>query len=215
MKLTKEDILNIDKYLIKKGIKYIDIRYELIDHLVTEYESIENYPDLESFLRKRTAWCRIIAEKRANSIHWSYQKSLLKRVLSFFKTPPFYGVLLVWLSILISIKAEYGSVLMNNSMFWVFIGVVLFQYVDMIFWGIRSKKESKMLSISTLINIYSLPNIFMYVVGILESIFQTHPNCATLYFTIALIVNIAALIEVQTKRKRGLKEYEFLKSSMV
>ena len=53
MKLVKQDMQNIDAWLKKRGVKYIDIRYELMDHLISEYESMENYPDLESFLKER------------------------------------------------------------------------------------------------------------------------------------------------------------------
>lgn len=52
MKLTKENILNINAYLIKKDIKFVDVRFELIDHLVSEYKSLDNCPDLDSFYVK-------------------------------------------------------------------------------------------------------------------------------------------------------------------
>ncbi|MGK0493805.1 MAG: hypothetical protein ACJAU2_000181 [Maribacter sp.] len=57
MRLTKQDIKNIDIRLKRKGIKYVDVRFELIDHLTTEYEEFKNYPDLGSFLQNRLTWC--------------------------------------------------------------------------------------------------------------------------------------------------------------
>ncbi len=50
MRLTRQDIKNIDIWLKRKGIKYVDVRFELIDHLTSEYEEFDNYPDLGSFL---------------------------------------------------------------------------------------------------------------------------------------------------------------------
>ncbi len=38
MKLTKEQIDFIDNYLKNSGINYIDIRYEMVDHIATELE---------------------------------------------------------------------------------------------------------------------------------------------------------------------------------
>ncbi len=38
MKLTKEQIGFIDNYLKNSGINYIDIRYEMVDHIATELE---------------------------------------------------------------------------------------------------------------------------------------------------------------------------------
>ena len=64
MKLVKRDILNIDECLKLNNIKYIDVRYELIDHLVSEYEAMEIYQHLDSFLSERMAWCKEIARKK-------------------------------------------------------------------------------------------------------------------------------------------------------
>lgn len=41
MKLTKENIERINTALIKKGVHYIDIRIEIIDHFASELERIE------------------------------------------------------------------------------------------------------------------------------------------------------------------------------
>lgn len=38
MKLTKEQIDFIDNYLKNSGVNYIDIRYEMVDHIATELE---------------------------------------------------------------------------------------------------------------------------------------------------------------------------------
>lgn len=41
MKLTKENITFIDNYLKNSGVKYIDIRYEMIDHVAAAMEEKE------------------------------------------------------------------------------------------------------------------------------------------------------------------------------
>ncbi len=41
MKLTKDDIKFIDNYLKKSGVNYIDIRYEMIDHVAAAMEEKE------------------------------------------------------------------------------------------------------------------------------------------------------------------------------
>ena len=43
MKLTREDIQFINHFLINRGIKYIDVRVELIDHLSSDFEENSNY----------------------------------------------------------------------------------------------------------------------------------------------------------------------------
>lgn len=42
MKLNKEEILFIENYLIEQGVKYWDVRIELIDHLATKLEENPN-----------------------------------------------------------------------------------------------------------------------------------------------------------------------------
>jgi len=212
MRLTKEDISNIDRYLIKKGIKYIDVRYELIDHLVSEYESMKNYPDLESFLRKRTAWCRQVSEKKAKSFHWVYQKALLKRILSFFKTPVFYGVLLIWVSLLFFIKETFGTSFLNWTVLYLFVAVIIVQLIEFVYWRFRTNSASKMLSAATLFNIYSLPNLFIYPIGFFENQLEISAGLGVTYFSIGILVNVAAFLEVSYKRKKALKQCDFLET---
>ena len=52
MKLTKQDIHFIDKYLEQSGIKYVDIRYEMTDHIATALEGMEGsfYDNFKSYM---------------------------------------------------------------------------------------------------------------------------------------------------------------------
>ncbi len=49
MKLPKEDILFIDRYLLNSGIEFIDIRLEMVDHVVSTIESIMENGDKREF----------------------------------------------------------------------------------------------------------------------------------------------------------------------
>ena len=193
----------------------MDVRYELIDHLVSEYEAVENYPNLESFLRKRIAWCREIGRMKQKSIHWGYQKALLKRIRTFFRNPAFYIVLLAWSFIMywVGMKIDVGT--LNKTLFFLFVSVIVLQFVDLFYRRIRSTKESKMLSITTLFNIYSLPHFFIYFSGFLENQFEIHTYLGIIYFSIAILINVAALVEAHVKRGRALDEYDFLKKYFV
>ena len=68
MRLTRQDIKNIDIWLKRKGIKYVDVRFELIDHLTSEYEEFDNYPDLGSFLENRLTWCKKVTKQKQRSL---------------------------------------------------------------------------------------------------------------------------------------------------
>ena len=64
-KLTKENIQFIDSYLKKKGVKYLDVRVELIDHLSTAFEENSNYGLLIDFLNTKEVF---ISEFQKNDI---------------------------------------------------------------------------------------------------------------------------------------------------
>mgnify|MGYP000536196694 CR=1 FL=1 len=214
MRLVKQDIQNIDAYLQEKGIKYIDIRYELIDHLVSEYEAMENYPDLESFLLKRVAWCRKIAEEKRKSIHWGYQKALRTRVFSFFKEPFFYACIFLWIGLLflifriVDIK-QFKYLLLGALFFCVAIQLLFFFPKQ--FYKRGGKKN--LLSFNYLFNIYAIPHLFLHFLSIINLFGSVRSNkwFWIFYVSISVIVNIAAIIEVQNKRKSVLEQYDFLK----
>jgi len=46
MKLSKKQIQQVELYLTKRGLKYIDVRYEVLDHIVTDIEHLINTKNL-------------------------------------------------------------------------------------------------------------------------------------------------------------------------
>lgn len=211
MRLVKEDILNIDRYLKDKGIKFLDVRYELIDHLVSEYEAMENYPDLESFLRKRVTWCRKVAEEKRKSIHWGYQKALHLRLLGFLKQPIFYFLLVLWVIFLVLVSGQVGSTFYYGMLMSILITMIIFQVVFFFYTKRKDGVKKKVLSYETLFNIYVLPQLFLHFPTFINPILKENPFWSGLYFTIAILVNIAAFLVVIGKRKEIIEEYTFLK----
>ena len=47
MKLTEEQIKEVETYLTKKGVKYIDLRFEILDHISTDIENSMNKKQLD------------------------------------------------------------------------------------------------------------------------------------------------------------------------
>ncbi len=110
MKPVKRDIRNIDECLKLNNIKYIDVRYELIDHLVSEYEAMENYSDLDSFLSMRMAWCKEIARKKQKSIPWRLQRMVVKMLVAVLKKPK------TWLCVMLAIALLYVLASQQSSL---------------------------------------------------------------------------------------------------
>ncbi|WP_028891517.1 hypothetical protein [Tenacibaculum sp. 47A_GOM-205m] len=92
MELTKEQIQKIDLFLEGIGIEYIDIRFEMVDHIATEIEN--NIEDTNAFFegkgfqvpfikymlsRKKALKNRY--KKQTKKLHWHYTKAILKDIL--------------------------------------------------------------------------------------------------------------------------------------
>ena len=89
MKLTNEQIKYIDDYLIERGIKYWDIRLELIDHFASKLENQEQVNLTRNLLITEfgtTASIENIQEEKRKSINKKYRKLFNQDILSFFKS---------------------------------------------------------------------------------------------------------------------------------
>ena len=215
MKLTKEDILNINAYLIKKDIKFVDVRFELIDHLVSEYKSLDNCPDLDSFLRKRITWCKQVSEAKAKTMHWGYQKDLWKRVLVFMKSPYFYLITFVLAFVYLQLYTILSLELFEKAVLFPFFSVIVFQFIFFLYNHYRYRLKIKLLSANYLFNIFSLPHLLLYMFAPFKEFFLEYPQLFLGYIGFALLLNIAALVEVTSKQKKIKKEYKFLNDVLI
>ncbi|WP_047417813.1 hypothetical protein [Cellulophaga sp. Hel_I_12] len=212
MKLVKQDIQNIDRWLEKKGIKYLDVRYELMDHLINEYESLDNYPDLNSFLKERLPWCKKVVKEKQKAIHWSYQKEVWKQFLNLFlniKTLVLilFAILFYYvLYLFFEEELTYKGILIGSL-----FTISVFQFYKMISFGISLKKRKQLLSSIHLMQVFSFPNLFVYCVGVLQLDAFDNLYFFNAYIGIAMVSNVAALMAFEKIRKGILKDYQFLK----
>jgi hypothetical protein len=94
MKVNKEQIQHIDSYLKSKGIKYWDVRMEMVDHLVTDIENYQgNETDFEILFKnslQKLNWDRNLKDIHLNSWRTTnrmYQKKLWKEIILLVKSP--------------------------------------------------------------------------------------------------------------------------------
>ena len=89
MKLSKDQIKYIDDYLKDNGIKYWDIRLELIDHLASKLEK-QDHADLSKTLLIKefgtTVSLSNIFEEKRKSINKKYRKLFFQGFVDFFKS---------------------------------------------------------------------------------------------------------------------------------
>lgn len=92
MQLTKEQIQEIDNHLKNKGIKYWDLRTEMIDHLVSDMEQNHTSKDFKtefSLALKRAKWSGSLSgvnKEGWQNVNRKYRSAYLKGFINFFKS---------------------------------------------------------------------------------------------------------------------------------
>ncbi|SMC38623.1 hypothetical protein [Cellulophaga tyrosinoxydans] len=211
MKLVKQDMQNIDAWLKKRGIKYMDIRYELMDHLISEYESMENYPDLESFLKERLAWCKKIAKDKEKSTHWSYQKEIWKQLLGIFKNKKALFIILIMAICYYTIFPYLTTKQFKWAVITPVFILVAYQMYLLTFKCFNTKTQKESVSISRLVTIISTPSLFLNFLFMFPDKWINNLNFYIPFIVFAGLFNLSSILAFHRKRKQVVKEYAFLK----
>ena len=210
MKLTQVDIQNIDSWLKNRGFKYIDVRYELLDHLVSEYEQIENYPDLESFLKERLTWCKKVEKQKQKTINFGMSKALFKKFFSLFTNIKSLFILLLTVFILFVVESIVVDKIFRIVLMTLYFLIVGYHLYLMIFSGFGSRLKKEALSVVYLLNIFSLPWLPLYFMSLLKDQLKQQIFYIP-YLTFAILMGISAILVFHEKRKILLKEFDLLK----
>ncbi|WP_088324238.1 hypothetical protein [Polaribacter tangerinus] len=129
MQLTKEQLLQIDNYIYVSGIKYYDVRAEIVDHFANILENkLDENPtlDFKSEIRhihknfSKNGFSKLLKEK-TNNVQKQFFKMSLKHFWQFFKLP----------KIIISGALFYVLYLIMNwfSSSEDFFGLIIYLYV--------------------------------------------------------------------------------------
>lgn len=211
MKLVKQDIKNIDTYLKDKGIKHIDVRYELMDHLISEYEAMENQPDLERFLSTKIKWCKAVSKKKEKTIQSKFQDDLWLRLLKFLKSVWFYIAVLCYFSLINYGLSVYGDIGTYKYLSFLFIGTtaVMMAYYFYRYYNLGLGR--KLLSGSFLLQAITGPQLFLSLLVLLQEFFIENSFLFFIYIGLAIMFSLAAITEINSKSKQIAQEYKFLK----
>ncbi|MBT8243822.1 MAG: hypothetical protein HKP48_09110 [Winogradskyella sp.] len=140
MKLTKDEIQFIDNYLKRNGIKYWDIRLEMIDHLVSDIESVDNSTDFETLFKnslKNANWegnLKDVNIKSWKSTNKIYRVKHAKEILSILKHPV-YLIFFVLLYLGLSwIATSFPKALKTVSFVVLIIPIIVMLYESINTW---------------------------------------------------------------------------------
>ena len=201
MSLTEENIKQIDNYLIKLKIKYVDVRLELIDHLASDFEASNKEEQLVDYLKSKIDFIKDFEKKRQKTIHWSYQREMWRRLAMFFYKPnylPFtivFGFAAYWIQQLQPNKTSIIVFVVSLSTihFWALIA------------GYSHHKTFKKLQMAQpLYSIMALPSLFLYTMGAAKPWLENQYFFIAFWF-LAILFNIAGGIELRNKKNKILE----------
>ncbi|WP_158840029.1 hypothetical protein [Polaribacter sp. L3A8] len=147
MELSKEQLLQIDNYIFSCGIKYYDVRTEIVDHFANILEEkLAKNPNLD--VKKEIinihrnfsdrSFSKLLKEK-TKSVHKKFYKQSFKHFVSFFKLPKiiFTGVLSYLLFLMMNLFHDK-----ENFFFWTYT-FLLFLIVRIFYQSFKTKKQQK------------------------------------------------------------------------
>jgi len=169
MELTKEQLLQIDNYVFVSGIKYYDVRIEIVDHFANILEQkLNENPDLdfkkeiENIHRNfsNIGFSKLLEEK-TKTVQNQFYKNSLTHLITFFKFP----------KIIVSGTLFYLLFLIMNSFenkedFFSYISYSCFAIVMVLFFSLFINRKQKEIFLKTNMN-----NTFALFVNLSTQIF--------------------------------------------
>ena len=165
MELTKEQLLQIDNYIFVCGIKYYDVRAEIVDHFANILEQkLDDNPNLDfkkeienihrNFSDK--GFSKLLKEK-TNSVTKIFYKDSLKHLISFFKLPK---IIITFFLFFLLLQIQSFFIETQNFFKCLFYFSIILMFVIIFKAANRSKKE-KFLSLSMTLGFYNVYHVFV------------------------------------------------------
>jgi len=179
MKLSGEQIQQVEDYLTKKGLKHIDIRYEVLDHMVTDIEQLMESKNLsflnasenvftkwnENFVTRSSFWIGLVYSGPKIFIDNSviiYKKMVLKIQLIAFVVIIGFGNFSNYFKVL---QSDY-----SQEITLLFKIIAVFSMVIVLYWFYQIKKTKLQTSYSFLFTRNALPSALVFgTLGLLFS----------------------------------------------
>ncbi|MEL0644306.1 hypothetical protein V6251_07925 [Olleya sp. Ti.3.14] len=201
MKLTKNQINQIDNYLIKLKVKYVDVRLELIDHLASDFEASNKNQQLEDYLKSKIDFIQDFEKKRQKTIHWSYQREMWRRLAMFFYKPNYLPFTIVF-----GFAVYWMQQFQPNKVFTLIL-IVSLSIIH--FWALITgfshlKTFKKLQMAQPLYSIMALPSLFLYTMGAAKPWLENQYFFIAFWF-LAILFNIAGGIELRNKKNKILE----------
>ncbi|MFK8059161.1 MAG: hypothetical protein AB8B78_03625 [Polaribacter sp.] len=209
--ITEKQLAFLEDY-IKRKKRFSDPEdlYELVDHLVTDFEYTGN-GNISQYLADNSTFIFNYQGTRKNkesAVHWSYQRQLWQNFFNFFyhlKYIPFTILYLVTFYTLFTLNIKIKTI------GYIFITtIILFLFYGLLKTYHKNKKIRNLVSFKTLGNVMALPSLFLYFFSPIADFLKENRILFFIYFSIAFGLHIAGILLIKEKRKIILEKYKHL-----
>ncbi|MFK7834358.1 MAG: hypothetical protein AB8B52_13875 [Winogradskyella sp.] len=207
MKLTKKQIQYIDNHLIKKGIKYMDVRMELIDHLSSDFEDDANYVLLEDYLNTKASFISEFQKNRHSKLHWFYQKQLW---LQFFKH--FYTLKGIAITAFVFLLLQIGLQIFEiKTVAFVALAISGIMNLGAMLTHFKKRKAVNSSQLSLFIfAVMSLPALPLYFYGQINGFIEGNSWVFIGFWMLVLLLNISGATVVYRMQQYIIDNYNKL-----
>ncbi len=201
-KLTKEQIQQIEDYLTNKDVEYIDLRYEILDHIISDVEFIieNSSSSFEDTLDKvKLKWNKNFTITSSWWLGVSNYVPLIfiNKCLRIYKPlvlKNLFGIVLFLIFIYaILYFFQFDLLYFYSVIKMVYIVSTLTFIGFFIFWKIKIKRIKQKSSFSYLINKQIFPNIFFLLI-LLSNLFDAKPENVDFFDLIILSTTVSVLL---------------------
>ena len=148
MELSKEQIHEINEYISACGIKYYDVKIEIVDHFASILEiRLDENPSLnfkETIIEEHKKFSnngfKKLLETKTKTTHNKFVKQTWTNFKSFFKLPK----IIITIALFFLLKELMHSFQNKENFFFILVGISLFimlQLLVRISLGLKQKKE--------------------------------------------------------------------------
>jgi glucan phosphoethanolaminetransferase (alkaline phosphatase superfamily) len=180
MEISKEQLLQIDQYLLKCGVKFLDVRSEIVDHFASILEKkLKNNPGLDFNKEtqnihsnfKDNGFKNLLKEK-TKSVQKRFYKQSVAQLITFFKLPK----ILIMVALFCTLYWSMSFMEETASFFSVLSGVLIFLGFRLLFnVNMRNSKKDTFLVLNMTLYFFNIfyvcVMIFNFASGVKNEIY--------------------------------------------
>lgn len=180
MEISKEQLLQIDQYLLKCGVKFLDVRSEIVDHFASILEKkLNNNPGLDFNKEiqnihsdfKDNGFKNLLKEK-TKSVQKRFYKQSIAQLITFFKLPK----ILIMVALFCALYWSMSFMEETASFFSVLSGVLIFLGFRLLFnVNMRNSKKDTFLVLNMTLYFFNIfyvcVMIFNFASGVKNEIY--------------------------------------------